>query len=307
MLVIEYQPFGWFETVARKDCELYLIAGLVFFLVATPSFGQFTRVGPSLMATGGAGIAAISPLESPYVNPATLTHARSTSVGAFYRDGVWAKNSHETTFSGAVTDASSDVLFPASARYSRERIGFRDFPTIDSERIELSVAQFVFNGFSLGARGVRLKQQPDGEDQVTQYDFSLGVLWVPTSSIGVGLVYNDLTNPGSEIPSHLRLPRAFELGGQYVFSQFFKLRLDIGRVEESNPGNKFRFRSGMESKPNQFLAFRVGYQKDHWDKQEWWTAGFGFDGPNLKVNYAVAKNTVGAGGALHTIDLQLNF
>src|SRR3954468_8336876 len=76
-------------------------------------------LGPELLASGGAGAAAITALDSAFLNPASLGFVSGVHIGGLYQDGYWDRDHQQSTYSLALTDASSEVLVPASLRYSR--------------------------------------------------------------------------------------------------------------------------------------------------------------------------------------------
>jgi hypothetical protein len=127
------------------------------------------------------------------------------------------------------------------------------------------------------------------------------------ANIGVGYVLRNPGHPGSDVPQGLRQDLEQAVGLLYGFGDYARLRLDIQREEHFNPSRKMAYTVGLESKTNQFVAFRFGYKYDDLADQRVWAAGIGFEGPRLRFEYAVEKAQEGTSGALHSVDLRMGF
>jgi hypothetical protein len=86
-----------------------------------------------------------------------------------------------------------------------------------------------------------------------------------------------------------------------------RLRIDALHPDEFNPNNRWNLHSAIETEISEFVLFRLGARLDEVQEQRFVTAGLAFNGPNLKIDYAIEKNLFHTGGAVHSVDLRTSF
>ena len=138
-------------------------------------------------------------------------------------------------------------------------------------------------------------------------NYSLGALLIFDEGFGVAYVVDNLAKPGSEVPRGLREDTRQGLGIYGNLGEIAKIRADISRNEKFNPDHKLTYAIGIESLSNQWVLFRAGFRREELADARFWTAGFGFNGPRLKVDYAFEKNAKATAGAVHSVDLRVPF
>ena len=266
---------------------------------------EFFR-GASSSAMGQTGRAGIDSIEAAFLNPAILPRIKNTAMNAYYRDGSLLDAQHTTSMGLGVFDNTEDVYFPGGFHYLRLReTGVAAQPTA-GEAWHGAVGYALSDRLSVGLSAYRLSHQV-GSDRFVQWNGALGLLLEVTPEILLAYVLDNPAHPGSEIPPRLREETLHSIGFLGSIMDVAKFRADISSQERDNPERKMVYRMGLETQNHEFFIVRVGFKRDQLHDQSLWSAGFCFNGPRLKVDYALEKNPEGASGALHSVDLRLPF
>ncbi|NJL24729.1 MAG: hypothetical protein HC902_05880 [Calothrix sp. SM1_5_4] len=256
-------------------------------------------------ATGGTGVAGVSGTEAAFLNPAMIPVLGMSGFEAFYREAARSTAVSIGDGLGAI-DSSPEVWFPGTLHYVRLRERGRGTGTAKGELWHAGVGKRVADQLNLGLSAYRLILE-DGAGKSTQWNFSLGALWMITRGFGVGYSVQNLARPGSDVPVALREPTRQILGVLAPLGGAARFRADIARIEKGNPDRKLVYMVGFESKTTDLFMARVGFRRDDLLKRSFWSAGMGFDGPRLKIDYAFEKASEESSGALHSVDLRLPF
>ncbi|MEK6556066.1 MAG: hypothetical protein AABZ31_12550, partial [Bdellovibrionota bacterium] len=64
-------------------------------------------------------------------------------------------------------------------------------------------------------------------------------------------------------------------------------------------------KAGIESFIDAFLVLRMGYQINELEDRNYYSLGFGFTGPRLKIDYSYQQNEDYTKGAMHSVDFRL--
>jgi len=265
------------------------------------------NIGTISSSLGGAGASSLDALESPLLNPATLPHFEDFIWGFYYSQRMGAESSNERASSFIFSDSTSANYFPAAFAYVKEDITSLEGATITSKNYVVSFGGFVLPTLSLGMNLHRKNSLIDEATRFSQNNYGLGMLWAPTSSIGMSVVGHSLARPSSLVPDNLKLKSKVSLGGYFIYLDSFHFRADVDQTIVENPKNKKTFKLGVESRLWRFIALRWGFQWDKLIEKNMFTAGVGFNGPNLNVDYAFQNEIERGGGTRHLIDLRLPF
>ena len=285
--------------------RMVFLCSFIFFFSALHA--QVYR-GPISSGVGGAGRAGMQSAESALLNPALISMLKGYEIDSYYRDGEIDNGQHRQAYGFGATDNGEEVFFPGSLHYFRLRdTGRVPSPAVNGELWHAGVAQKFLDQGSIGVSGYRLRSDVKDDRVYEQWNYSLGILWTFNEAIGVAYVADNLANPGSIVPHGLREDLRQSVGFFTAFTDIARLRVDIARAEHFNPGHKMAYMLGMETLSNKFFILRLGYRYDDLANERIWTGGLGFNGPRLKLNYAVEKNQSGTSGALHNIDIQMPF
>lgn len=276
---------------------------LIFSLSAHADFFK----GPVSSSLGGAGRAGMDSAESAFLNPALIPLLKSYEINGYYRDGYVDEGQHSQSWGVGASDNSADVLIPGALHYMRLRETGRSARPAEGELWHIAVGKIAFENFSFGLSGYRLKYDLDGGTSSTQWNASVGALWMLSQELGVGYVLDNLANAGSDVPLGLREDVKQSIAGMMGIADVARLRADISRRERNNPGHDVIYGVGLESMSSEFVLVRLGYKKDDERDQTFYTAGIGFNGPRLKIDYTFEKNAERTSGALHSVDLRLPF
>lgn len=279
---------------------------LVLFFISFSSHAEFFR-GPQSSALGGTGRAGLSSTEGVFLNPALVALIPGYEALAYYRDGEIDSGQHRHAYGVGLMDNGSDVAFAGAFNYLRLRDTGRAAGPANGELFHVTAGQSFRNQFALGASVYRLEYEVARANSYQQWNYSLGAIWTPVEGMAVAYVLENLAKPAAKTPVGLREDLSQNLGLSFTLAQLARLRVDITRLEKGNPDQKLNFGVGLESVTSEFILARLGHRHDGLTNQRIWTAGLGFNGPRLRLDYSFEKNQERASGALHSVDMTLPF
>ena len=283
----------------------------MFFLISSLLISLNTSAdvytGPISAALGGGGIAGLSGPEGGLKNPALLPLSKGFDFAAYYKDGYADYGQHQTAYGVGAIDNAKDTLFPGSFHYLRTReTGVASGP-VDGEIIHAAIAKHFVERVSIGFSLYRLVHDVESAGSYTQWNGSFGALVLVTENIGVGYVLNNPAKPGSNVPQTLRQDLNHGIGAYGMLTEIARARFDLKREEKFNPDHKLNYAISLETMTSPYVVLRVGFNRDELQDKKVWTAGFAFQGPRLKVDYAFEKNEERTSGAVHSVDLRVPF
>lgn len=262
--------------------------------------------GPISSAMGGAGRAGLASSEGAFLNPAVIPLVKNYEFILFYRDGYVADGHHRQGLAVGAVDNSEGVVFPGAAHYGKIRDTGRSTGGAEGEIWHIAGAYLFSDRFSVGFSAYRLLFD-DPIKEYVQWNGSLGTVILVNENISVAYVLDNIAKPGSEVPRGMRQDMRQSIGFFGRVEDILGVRMDVEREERFNVDKKMTYMVGLESLMSEFFVARLGYRADDRADQRFWTAGFGFNGPRLKVDYAVEKPQEGTSGALHSVDLRIPF
>lgn len=258
------------------------------------------------MAIGNSGVAGLKSPEAIFLNPAALAQTEGLNSALLYQDGVVQSDERKTLAGLLITDNSEGVLIPGALAYLR---GSRRFSGLAAEEQmwKVSFAKKFYERWGLGFGLSYLTSEIENDKTYKQLGASLGAQVQITSTFSVGLAFENLGNDEDEIPLAFRLLPKSRLGVSYQPTDLFSLFVEAARPERENEDKKGSLHLGLASYPNAFTVVRTGMNWDDYAKQNYFTFGLGFDGPRLKMNYAIQKALKGTNEALHGVDFLVAF
>jgi len=278
---------------------------LILFFSALAHGEHFS--GPISKASGGAGRAGLQGMESAFINPALVPLLKASEMAVYFHDGYIGRQQHRNAYGIGIVDSGKEVLFPGAAHYVRTHDTGRSIGGASGELWHLAFGKNVTNRLAVGASAYRLVYDVERDRGYTQWNGSLGLLALITENIGVAYVLDNLAKPGSEVPRGLREDMRQGLGFYGLVADLARIRADVSRLEKHNPEHKLTYALALETMTSPWLLFRGGFKRDELADTRFWTTGFGFNGPRLRVDYAFEKNAKGTGGAVHSVDLSVPF
>ncbi len=225
----------------------------------------------------------------------------------FYRDGYIAEGQHRQGWALGVVDNSEDVYFPGAAHYGKIRDTGRAPRPVDGEIWHAAGAYLFRDRLSLGFSAYRLNYTQKGDRAHTIWNGSLGAVFLVNELMSVAYVFDNVARQGSEVPVGLREDPKHSFGLFGKLGDLMTVRADVQREMELNEDNRWTYMLGFEVMQGDFVVARAGYRLDDLRNQRFVTGGFSFNGPRIKVNYAIEKNLEGTSGALHSVDLRVPF
>lgn len=241
--------------------------------------------GPISSAMGGAGRAGISSSEGAFLNPAVIPLVRNYEFILFYRDGYLDEGQHRQGLMVGAVDNSEGVFFPGAGHYGKIRDTGRSVGGAEGEIWHLAGAYLFSDRLSVGFSAYRLLFD-DPIKEYVQWNASLGTVILVNDFISVAYVLDNLGKPGSEVPRGMRQDMRQSIGIFGRVEDILGARFDIEREERFNEDKKMTYMAGIESLMSEFFVIRLGYRAEELADQRFWTAGFGFNGPRLKMDYS---------------------
>lgn len=265
--------------------------------------------GPAASGAGGAGRAAIDSGESAFLNPA--------SVGFLYRyyaSAYFGLDQHEgggghNLWGASLADGSEGNLVSGALTYVRKHVDHSNQSNDTQQDLQVTVAGSPLPRFSIGVTGHRLTNQlraPSGVSaDYEQFNAHIGLIYVPVTDFGVGFVAYDVVPVGDSIPIGVRVVPTHALALNYLYEKVFRMRLDLVRPDMMNDGRRIDVMAGIEAFHQESFVLRVG---GHWQEtadRTYITAGFGYLGPRLSIDYSFQKEVRWGRNTRHLIDLWL--
>jgi hypothetical protein len=308
-----YKPQGFCSFT--NGVLIFVSSLLCGVLVMIPAARAQFYSGAISSAMGGAGRAAADPGEAVLLNPASLPHIQRYTIAGHYGLGWHPTEGNDRGFALLIADGTPENLFPGAVTFSRR---WRDFAqgvgSVMEQDLQIAAGGMLLSKLSFGISGHRQSWVPTSEwtgsplnHEFTQTNGSLGIIATPAPWLGFGLVAKDVFPTGSDVPQGVRLVPTYSLGTHVIFHEIFRLRLDLERPDVDNPNKRTNVMAGLESFFLKEVAFRMGAQWRETADQTWATAGFGFRGPRLSMDYSFQRDVRVADGTRHLFDLWLPF
>lgn len=289
---------------------MFRVSFLVCFLGFSSliSHAQYFR-GPISSALGGTGRAATEAEEGQFLNPAILPHARDFSSAVFYADGEKGKGFGETMVGIGFVDNTEGVLIPGGLTYLKTRRTIKDKPPVNEQYGLVAIGGFLARHFT-GGLSIHYRDivEEGGGLDVSVWNGTLGLLFAPQPDWGIGLAWDHfLTEDSDKLPQHLRDISELGLGAVYLYNEIFRFRFDLARAFGKDVQGKQRFGFGIETFVSNFLAVRVGAERDEMADKTFVSAGWAFAGPRLKLDYSFRNDVRNGNGAMHSVDFRVPF
>ncbi|MCC6276849.1 MAG: hypothetical protein IT289_02910 [Oligoflexia bacterium] len=289
---------------ALRDSNKTMGKGIVFgllVLLSPVAWGQvFT--GAATEALGGAGRAAVMPLESHYLNPAAVAFLKSSMyVGGAYQSLRGSIANPESTTAITIADSSSERIVSGGFGYVNKR---QSSPAgiINDQDFSLSLSAKVIPTVGLGLSTRRLVRQNSNGPSWAKHNAGFGLLVVPIPVLGFSFTAHDMINDDA-----LDMVPVLGLGTHVIIMDIVRFRADVSRQEKLNPEKKGTLNIGMEIDPGYGFQIRTGGWWDGLANQTYWTGGLAWIGPNLSLAYGVRNNVNVTGDTAHTFQAWLVF
>lgn len=284
---------------------VFLVASVLFHhkLLAAPT--QFFS-GPVTRALGGGNRAGAEASEVVLQNPAAAALAQGVEIEGTYHDGAWRNHQSESGFALTILENSPENISPGGFTYIERR---RNLPGIawKDQYIMGVLAKPILPNLMFGASVYYLKQKVDDAAEHEQWNGSLGTLLTLSPTFGLAFVYSNPVRAQETIPVPLRTQPQLAFALSWTLPEILRFTFDISRLERDNPDKKGVLQWGLETKLSEFGAFRLGYELDDIQKENYWSMGFGVLSPRAKFNYAFTKATRGGDDAMHSVDFRVPF
>ncbi len=285
-----------------QRCLVSALMVLVLVVSCKPQYaGAQSFFGAAPSALGEAGRAAVNAIDSHYLNPAAIAFTNDYNVGATFQTSRSTMVDPENTTSFVMTDNSPDKLLSGGFGYYYKRSSRHDRVIIDQD-FSVSLAGRFIERLGIGVQGRRLFRMNSGAPGFTKHNLTVGMLVVPATFLGFGVVGYDLLND-----EDLDMVPTIGLGTHLIIMDILRFRADVTRQEKRNPEKKGNLNLGMEIDAGDGFQLRVGGLWDNLNSKTYWTGGVGWEGPKLCVAYALKNNVAVTGDTSHTFQAWLQF
>lgn len=252
-------------------------------------------------ALGGAGVAALSSAESVFMNPAQLAHLKGYTVAGYRSERHTRNVGSEQDWALGVVDVTPGVLVPGGLSYVTRKYHLTGF-VADEQDLTLNVGNKMGSVLSWGARARYFTSKPWGENGVSIFTGGFGLLYTPLNNLGFGLMSDNVFDTHS--PS---LRPVTTLGVNYLVDTIVGFRADLAYPHKSNPDKKGIIMIGSELTPRADLAVRLGSRIDDHMKQNFLTAGLGWQTPRFAVDFAFERRLQSTDDHAYSADLRFDF
>lgn len=279
-----------------------------FFFALTLSASAFgaTFSGPVSTSLGGAGTAGVHILEASHLNPATLPHLKGYYMGVLYNSSASQGDASApaTSVSGlglVITDASEEVLIPAAASYTRgtRLVGSTEFTETE---IHVGIGFKVVKRVSAGVSVDRVTRTQTSGPEFIDHNATVGALYAPYDNLGFAVVFRNMLET-----RNIEMNPTTTIGAFWMYEKLWRAYLDLSQPQKRNPSRREIIAIGVENSPLGGGVFiRTGGRWDQYEGKRFMTAGLGWDGPNLSLDYGYEKN-LDYDEYRHLVDMRVQF
>ncbi len=262
--------------------------------------GQY-YTGTVARALGGAGVAALSSAESAFMNPAQLAHLKGYFVAGYRSERHTRNVGSEQEWALAVVDVTPGVLIPGGLTYVSRKYHLTGFAG-DEQDLTLNIGNKLGSVLSWGTRVRYFNSKPWGAGEVTIFTGGFGLLYTPLNNLGFGLTSDNILDNHSA-----SIRPTTTLGANYIFDTIISFRADVCYPHKSNPDRKGIIMLGTELTPRDDVGVRLGTRIDDQIKQNFVTAGLGWQSPRFAIDFAFERRLQSADDHAYSADLRFDF
>lgn len=203
-----------------------------------------------------------------------------------------------------ISENSPDTVVPAALKFNRRKWKSGNQEYIESD-LRLALGQFLAPRLAFGLTAHQREfQLADASWQNVNVD--AGIIAILHPRLSMALVGYDLMGSGDEMPRHLRPSPRTGVGFNFLFQEHVRLRADYLSAAEHNWGKGITM-LGYEAFLNPWLGVRMGGRWDQEQDLNMATAGFGFELPRFRLNYAYQTGITTGIEDVHSVDLGIPF
>lgn len=256
----------------------------------------FAALGAVSTATGGTGRGAVEPVDGILLNPATISDLPQKNFSINYSVDHWGLT---------VADNGEEAYIPAAFKFITSKTD-----RLETQELGLSVASWRKKKIAIGGSLTMLEysDRPSSyiEQKYRQTTLDLAATYAFAPNLGLGFVANKVGATEIDLEESSQVQQIMALGLAYTYQNFARLRFDV----ESAPQNKtdrLVYMVGLENYLNDWMVFRLGYQNNNVEAQNYFTTGLGFSGPQFGLHYAYISTLGNKTEEKHLIDLGIPF
>lgn len=268
----------------------------IFVVALLISQNICASIGAISTATGGTGRGAIEPIDGVLLNPASISDLPNNNFSYNYSSDEWAVT---------ISDNGHDSYIPAALIFKKTKTD-----NLDTQQTGLVLSTRRWKKITLSATASIIEysqiQSAINEQKYRQSSVDFASTIALGNNLGLGLVFNKVSASDVSLDSNLQLQKTAALGISYTYQSFARFRYDVETAPD-NKTDRLVHMVGLENYLNDWVVFRLGYQNNNVLSKNYFSAGFGFAGPQFGLHYAYVSNTRASGEEKHCIDLGFPF
>lgn len=247
---------------------------------------------------GGTGRSSVEPGDVHFLNPAMQVHLQGRRL--FFSN---LQTKDQTEFVAVLSDNTRESLVPGSLGFWQKTAG-KGADQIKEKDLSFSLAEFGGQRWAMGIAAHMIETELS-DKSYRQNTADIGFAYNPNPQWGFGAVFYNVYE-SENIPKAFLRQGSLGLGATYIHQKFARYRLDFVS------GSRYRLDEGkilggVESYFNEWLVFRLGAGASFKGQEGLWSAGFGFDGPVFKLQYAYQDPQNVQKEGIHLVDLTIPF
>ena len=262
------------------------------------SFSNNLNLGAVTTGTAGSGRAASESSQAPNMNPAAIPFSKGYLINTNY-----STVDSGSAFNIGLTDNLPDTVVPTSLIYTQLTGTTRTHQNLQQQQGQLEFANFYSKSLAVGF-GARYQIDQINDTRWTQTNIFLGSIYTVTPKIGVGLVFDNLLNPDSNIPLPYRYNPTTSLAVNYNAMKILRLKMDVTTASNDSWALP-TLSAGLETYVNSYLVLRGGVNKNYETGLDGSALGLGFLGPKFSVNYGFYNCTQDQTQSRQALDLSV--
>jgi hypothetical protein len=273
-----------------------IFISLLVLLACQFSKAEIAAVGAVSTATGGSGRGAVETVDGIYMNPAFLRDFNGQNFSYNYTRDAWALS---------LTDSGKDSYFPAGLQLINTKT-----ETLETQKFGVTLAAPRWKRIAFGATTsmVEYSEKNSGVigDKYRQGMIDLGMTVILTKNLGLGITANKIASSDIKLADSVQIQKTVGMGLSYLLDNFARFRFDVESGFD-NKTDRLVYMGGVENFLNDWMIFRVGFQKNQVLEKDYVTAGLGFAGPQFTLHYAYIADASDQTDQKHLFDLGIPF
>ncbi len=253
---------------------------------------------------GGTGIAQPHGSDSAFLNPAGISYFSEVHATGGYRYGKTAIGNVKQ-FHAVIMDSNEENIFKGAIAYRERKYESALFGDAREKDFIANGAYQINPNLSVGLRGYK-KQTDIPLESIDQYNGDLGAHWIVVKDFALAITQFGMFSTKDSVVQPLGVLPMTTVGALYVIPDIVVFTADLAYAYKENDRDRFSHAVGVGFINVEFFRTNFGARFDDRAGEAYYSAGFQFAGPRLKIGYAYQKESRKDLGEVHTFDISVN-